>query len=701
MADDWTVPGATPVDDWSTTPMAPAKPLGAKMAAGPVKTIETSDNGDVIKALLSGVVEGVHAIPGIAGDSELLVRTIGRSINGALRKWYKLPEEKLNPIDPLFPTTQEYEKMTGFEPYKPKTTAGQFASTIGSFLPTAALPGAAMVRSGIGAVAKEAGKSALKYGVVPAVASESAGELTKGTALEPYARIAGAVIGGGGVGLASRIRGSKGILERQVKDIAPDQWNAAEALQQSGNDVKVPLTATESLSGAGASTNLPAMQRMMEQTETGAPIFGDFFNKRPEQIERAGQAAIDRISPVNTEPSQIGPAVQEAADAALKRARQGINRVEAPHYQAAESDVIPTSAARRLIKLPGFKSTRRAVREDPFIGGSLKGKGARSVGVLGEVKKALDRFGSKSIYDSPVEAGRTKFASATRDTLKTELENASPEYKEALRVGEEGRTRILDPMQNAPIGKLADTADLSTQAGIVFKPLAGGSGEVRTALRKIMVKDPKAARDLAATHLRDVFAQATKENMGGANQWGGAKFNAMMRGNGEHGQALETVVRTVAGNDAWDGWKKLLDVFQATGKRLPANSATEANRLITEGLKAGKPVGELLSTAASPTKLFGLAAKIYQGWRGGKNIEQIAKILVSPNGVKMLREIARARAPVARALRAGAVIANSIDQGTFDQRFDPNGEEKPAKGKSLDDWWSEMNVPKVALPAMP
>ena len=72
----------------------------------------------------------------------------------------------------------------GATDYQPQTTAGEYARTVGEFLPGA-------MALGGGGVA-----NALRYGVVPALTSEGAGQLTEDTSLEPYARIVGALAGG-------------------------------------------------------------------------------------------------------------------------------------------------------------------------------------------------------------------------------------------------------------------------------------------------------------------------------------------------------------------------------------------------------------------------------------------------------------------------------------------------------------------------
>lgn len=72
----------------------------------------------------------------------------------------------------------------GATDYQPYTTAGKFARTAGEFLPSA------MAFGGGGAL------NALRYGVVPALSSEAAGQATEGTAFEPWARVGGALAGG-------------------------------------------------------------------------------------------------------------------------------------------------------------------------------------------------------------------------------------------------------------------------------------------------------------------------------------------------------------------------------------------------------------------------------------------------------------------------------------------------------------------------
>ncbi|MBY2917484.1 hypothetical protein [Rhizobium leguminosarum] len=70
--------------------------------------------------------------------------------------------------------------------YAPRTTPGEYAKTAGEFVPGALAGGGNLLTN------------VVRYGVVPGVASEAAGQATEGTKLEPYARLVGALLGSAG-----------------------------------------------------------------------------------------------------------------------------------------------------------------------------------------------------------------------------------------------------------------------------------------------------------------------------------------------------------------------------------------------------------------------------------------------------------------------------------------------------------------------
>lgn len=138
---------------------------------------------DVAKSTGIGLVQGGLGIAGLPGNIETLGRAgidkaasfLGYGDPGFSKSHY-LP----NSAD----AQAAIEHYTG-PFYQPQTTAGEYARTIGEFAPLAAFGGA-----GAGALSRTANVLA------PALTSETAGQLTKGTAAEPWARAGGALIGG-------------------------------------------------------------------------------------------------------------------------------------------------------------------------------------------------------------------------------------------------------------------------------------------------------------------------------------------------------------------------------------------------------------------------------------------------------------------------------------------------------------------------
>jgi hypothetical protein len=165
--------------------------------AGPWDDFKPTATGgigeDIAKSAGTGLVKGALGIAGMVPDisaaahsaankylfDPLLNATIGKPSNPEVER--TVDPNKVFGSEGL---QQGLESVTG-PLHKPETTAGEYAQTAGEFAP-AALGG------GEGLLARLA-----KQVVAPAVASETAGQATKGTAAEPYARVAAAVAGGG------------------------------------------------------------------------------------------------------------------------------------------------------------------------------------------------------------------------------------------------------------------------------------------------------------------------------------------------------------------------------------------------------------------------------------------------------------------------------------------------------------------------
>jgi hypothetical protein len=181
--------------------------------------------GDVAKSAGIGTVKGAIGAVGAGGDLraaasaglDALGEKFGFDPSG-IKTAASTAASMLPPLAALnhAPTSRDIqsgiEGVTG-EFYEPKTAAGHVAQTMGEFAPALA--------GGPGRLATKA----ITRVVVPALGSEGAGALTKNTALEPFARVAGAVAGGAGAARAMAPRAVAAPTVEQLEAAAKASYN--------------------------------------------------------------------------------------------------------------------------------------------------------------------------------------------------------------------------------------------------------------------------------------------------------------------------------------------------------------------------------------------------------------------------------------------------------------------------------------------
>ncbi len=160
---------------------------------------------DVAKSGASGVARGIADIAGLPGT---LSDAFDRGMNFAMRKGYQLatgeeptqgsffagiPEERINnPMSGQKARAAIAALSGGATDYQPQTIAGEYARTVGEFAPGAAALG------GVNPA------NLARFAALPGLASEAAGQATKGTAVEPYARIGAALAAPAAPAVAAR-----------------------------------------------------------------------------------------------------------------------------------------------------------------------------------------------------------------------------------------------------------------------------------------------------------------------------------------------------------------------------------------------------------------------------------------------------------------------------------------------------------------
>lgn len=357
-------------------------------AEAPPKMAASEVAGDVAKSAGIGVAKGTIGLAGLPRDMSNLIGSGMGAVEGFVRKKFggetedqaavreaKVAEAKSqapNILPGSSDIRRSVEGVTG-EFYSPKTTAGKYAQTVGEMVPAVAMgPG------GVGRKVLQALGSGL--------ASEGAGQLASGTAYEPYARVAGALVGG----MAPDI-GRKIVTPNPV---SPERQRLVRALEKEG---------VTSLT-AGQKTGSEAL-RYAESAFGNAPFAGGKAN----EITKEGQ--------------------RQFTEAAMRRAGAGPSA--APEVLSANQQ--------RLAKQFGDLSARNALKSDPKFANDL-GQTLREYDkVLPAAQKKIVGDLATDIVEKITKGGGVmpgKEYQAARSRLSRMANNArlnDPDYSEALR----------------------------------------------------------------------------------------------------------------------------------------------------------------------------------------------------------------------------------------------------------------------------
>lgn len=278
--------------------------------------------------------------------------------------------------------------------YRPQTTAGKYADTLGQFLPSTLAGGPA----GMGAKLVGSGTGA--------IASESAGQLTEGSEAEPYARVLAGLVGGLTPALARRAV--------TPLPISSERQRLVEALRNEGVDLtagqssgRKGLQYMESELGGGRIAGV--MERQGEQF-TGAALRRAGINAEratPEVIDQGftrlgnefdGLAARNNVPPdarlatevaatvtdyANLVPAAArAPVIQNLANDMVTAATQGL---PGPRYQAYRSRL---EAMARKSTDPHLREVLRGMREalDDAMERHLASTGSADLGAWREVR---------------------------------------------------------------------------------------------------------------------------------------------------------------------------------------------------------------------------------------------------------------------------------------------------------------------------
>lgn len=300
---------------------------------------------DVAKSGGIGLVKGGIGLLGLPGDiAELGARGLQRATQfvGDKLGVEVAPREDRPPTYGSADIQSGLEKITG-PLYTPKTTAGEYAQTAGEFLP-AIVGGPETLLTKIGTRV-----------AAPALASETAGQLTKGTAAEPYARVAGALVGGGVGSALTRPAAAGAPTAAELKDAARAAYKSPEVAA-----VEINPASTANLA-AKIESDLVA-QGFRPRAGQGASTFAEVRDLVP----GSGIASV-KVADIDSSRKALGVLAKEVdatgkATAEATAARVAIEHINDYLPKLSQSDVIAGDAKRAAQLLDEARSNWGAAK---------------------------------------------------------------------------------------------------------------------------------------------------------------------------------------------------------------------------------------------------------------------------------------------------------------------------------------------------
>jgi hypothetical protein len=498
MADPWA--GFKVVTDDAEDPWASFKQVDMGASSQPAATEPTKPTYNSMgeaavgaaKALGSGLVRGAVGFSTLPGNVEALGSAGINKLAGMAGVGPVVNNET------LFPTYNDFmgrlENTVG-PLYKPQTKAEQYISTIGEFAPAAIGGGASL-----GAKAAQV--------AAPALLSETAGQLTKGTAAEPYARVAGGMLGGVATNVGARAVTPSGkvdsIRTRNVAELERQGVDSLLAGQKTGHKMTRALEdASVTMPGGGRTTAIQDKgmeqftERALKNIGVDKPVYQQFglegaratdevleyaANQIGKRFENVAKAA--RVLPDNQLKAGLTKAVR---DYSLKTS-QG-DRV--PAIQAYANEIISEASKSGGMEGAKYLAIRSALRADQRSGDGKLSRAASEL--VDQLDAAMIRAAPRNLrpqVSKYIQDNNRQWRDflAIRETMKRqgEVSSAGLISPQVLNQEIKKQSKNLVSRNTRELGKLARAGD------DVMRPLkSSGTAERNQAIS--VLKGPSTA----------------------------------------------------------------------------------------------------------------------------------------------------------------------------------------------------------------
>jgi hypothetical protein len=419
------------------------------------------------------------------------------------------------------------------------------------------------------------------------------------------------------------------IANKGLRNVTPDQLRMADLLMKDSARMGSPITGAEAIAQVTGNKSLLGTQRFVENAQVSQPIMNQFMTERPAGQRQAFEAAVQNVGPQPTSATPIN--MQTAAKDLIGGARQSLTENnDALYKQAGRVNVYPAPS---VLANPRIAEAIDAVTGTAKYG--VKGGNPNSFETLIAAKKYLDdEYATQMSGATGLQLGASSVTKSAKNELNDYLKENSPQYKRGAANYETALGQQIKPIEKGPVGQIAEGAD-AAQVLMPAKPVSLYPADIKRTVELLRRKDPEAVPSFVRQQLEANFNEAAQNLQGGPNQMGGPKFAANIAGNKQQRDNLRTLITEASGMQAYQGFEKFLDTMEAQGQRLPANSATTFNEMARQEMGAG-----LLSKAATPLQPSRVA-KFFEEYQMGNNSKKLAEMLVDPNSVNKLEELAR------------------------------------------------------------
>lgn len=452
------------------------------------------------------------------------------------------------------------------------------------------------------------------------------------------------------------------IVNRGLQGVTDEQLKMAQLLMNDAARMGAPITGAEAIAQITGKKGLVGTQRFVENAPESQNIMNQFMAGRPEGQRNAFKSSVEVIG---APPNYGTPAkLEQTAGNLVKGAESSVTSNVNPYFKEAGKNAVPKVEIEGMLQNPKIAEAIDHVRSVGTYG--VKNEAQNSLKTLIAAKQYLDdQYATQmnAVTGAQKNAGRVTW-SANRQ-LDDYLNRVSPDYAKGSQKFEVAQNTQIQPLKGGPVGIIAEGGN-AAETLMPRNPVNLYPADIKRTAELLRRKDPSALPEWTRQQLEAEFNKSARNLQSGANETAGPKFAASVAGNKQQRENLKTLVTETGGMQAWQGFDRLLDVMEAQGQRLAPNSATAFNEMARQELGGG--VLTKVATPLTPSRL----TKGLEQFQMGNNAQALAKMLVDPNAVEQLKELARTGPRSAK----GQLIANSLLSGYIAQKPEITEEQK-------------------------